>query len=704
MKTGLLLQQLEEELWRGFTKRYAGHSPSISFHQNLSRETPLSRNDYFTLLIQDNPEYLGLSRLPQSRIRVTEAIYGNFRLRSIALRDDHFFIIEPTTKEKNIKFDIQLDSDIQIQSSFKAISLENNIRRFELNQPLILWLTRSSTIKNLEELPKIFRTGLNREYEQHPISYLNTGNWRQLREIDILWSEIQDINEIAIPKDDYLLWLQEIYIHFGWSGQLNAFYSCNRGDKKLDSFKLMEKRWRSVRDKSEWKASNNQSHYLNQYFSGSADLQQIQQLWVNIHFPAYRLQAVKAIVANPQKYIAVGLLAIQYRFIWADLYFELLIYALPVELHAVIQLLFLLKKQNSFFNFGSHWSYAASHINNSNQKLVNKSESITLSQVYQKTKQITQIKLSESSAFSINKLAFVRIRSESNFIAIRPLWMQPLDNLPSLNLVNIRYNFKRLEIPLAWNHFQIECDGMRIKFLRKKNRYQLNISHIDPERKLEIDGQNVEARDSRDAKLYLPISKQNSKMEIKVLNGWGSKASEGQQLFFSGWVVDVYGVLHQQLNLSTGKGRGSNQIDLNAGLESKTEFFHLKKPFIFSGRFFKKTEMEPEFLNGPLSTFLYSSPEILKHKTVVFTEKSSATIAQIFYKTLGFYPIVRKLPKAKDQLSGFVFLITDSYKDFQVSAEEAIKLISMKNHNNQNGFLVHPQSLETVLTSRLQPK
>jgi len=704
VKIALLLQQLEDELCRGFNKRYTGHSPFLSFHKKLPVENPISRSDYFTLLNHDFPEYQSLSRLPQSRIWVREAIFADFRLRSGVLENGHFLIIESTSVNKQINFDIQISPKIQTQSTSKSIPLDNNNWRFDLNQPLVLWLIKSNTPQNLEELPKFFQSYLNREYERHPISHLNSEEWQLLREIDMLWAEIQDINEADIAKEEFLLWLQEIYIHFGWNAPLEDFYSSRSHSKKSNAFKHSERRWHSVRDKQVWKRDDKLSHYLNQYYSGSADLQQLQQFWVDIHFPAYRIKAVSAIADEPQKFIAFGLLAIQYRFVWAEHYFELLFIALPIEIHPLIRLLFLLKKQNSFFHFGYHWSYAASNELKSNQKLTHKSELMAFSQVHRKVKQITQINFSKNSYFSVDKAVCIRVGTESNKVAVQPLWMQPLDNLPHLNIVQIRYDFRELEIPLAWNQFQLECDKLHVKFLRKKNRFQVSISHIDPKKIFEIDEQAVQVKDSLDSKLYLPITKQNSKIEIQEYNAWGSKASEAQEIFFSGWVVDVFGTLHQRLNLSTGKGRGSRPIDLNSYFLAKTGKAQLGKSLTFSGRFLTKREIQLDLLNGPLSAFLYSPVELLRYRTIVFTEKSNKSIGEIFFEELGFYPTIRKISDLKNTLSGFAFLVSDSFLDHQVSSEEPIKVISLKNQSNKKGFLVHPQSLRAVLASCLQPK
>ncbi len=582
---------------------------------------------------------------------------------------------------------------------------------------------------DLVDLPNHIKKIIDQEMNLHPISMIQTENIKYLSELDRYWVLIKiidknnKINVKELVKKDIsnFIWLQEIYIYLGWFNQLKIFYkdilNNELSSEALTILSMTLSRYQNVCDISKTECIKLNINKQNINYAGSFlnyllkstnhrldnMYEEIQRKWNYLHIPAIRLKLQKLIYDNPDEFIALAYLALQYRFWWYEKLEHIILSHLPEEKMLIFKVLSLINKF-TIIRFNQDSVFISKYTGS-----LQSQNSIILENLFTKRdtrrsrEQFTCIEKNAKFYIKINKCVDFEYFPKYNCIHIRPQLFTQFKYNKKECLIKIS-DFL-LYIPLIWDQFTVEYNKCRFKFLRKKDRFQVTIKFAKTVQRITLNDDQIEKHLESIKKYYIPIKRAKSEIDISIYNEYGAKIIKSNQYFgnivIKGYGLNTYGILNSNFRIFPDNQKKSYTIDLD-------EKAHHPLPFINNN--LELTLKASKFV--PLKVQLYQSDSLiikllsinaadLFYKLKIYTdnyEQNLTEIRSICESNLGFIPQIRHLSKITPDRKNIFTIISYLYGDERLSSDTKFKIIPITKITNQKALWINPDHLNYMFT------
>jgi hypothetical protein len=122
------------------------------------------------------------------------------------------------------------------------------------------------------------------------------------------------------------------------------------------------------------------------------------------------------------------------------------------------------------------------------------------------------------------------------------------------NTIAIQVENYLIQIPLIWKKTELSIAGCRIRWICKKDRFQLTCQVMKSELPVKIEGKDLKFTDSNKIRLYHPVKKIENEGFFRLYDASGrsfislNKLSR-HEVMLLGWILDRNGLLVDQLNI-----------------------------------------------------------------------------------------------------------------------------------------------------------
>jgi hypothetical protein len=741
-----IIRQIEDFIQSALNHTYNSQVSEVSYIISSDGQTCRDSisNSCRTINLEITPRQKSLEsqyflyRFPQTRLYYSELQNKDFCLKTIE-RFDHFIVIIKNYKEDgNIHFKINFNESYNKISSGKFLRQSDNSFSFSVKDEILIWFNKEKKYNEIKSLPGFLEEVYRSEITNHPISQINCQNKDVLIKIDNLWSALDIIGQGHTIKIDQLLkkrfadfiWLQELYLHFGWFEELFAAYlnleinsdaNLSKKDKELLLFcyerflyaaKQMD--WSVPKKLSFLSINKNKSKILKQflnYFLMRKSINhnqlahKIQQHWERIHAPVLDYYFKKEVIEDADEYIAFMLLALEGRFWWAEKLQDKINQALT---NSTVNLFNLLMRLKFPVNLSIDKDcFSVSKLEKfSNVEALSNQSGFYFKYVELNKLQYTHFYRNENFNFKIDKFAKIIYRENNKEITIEPLLYQPPLIQREFRTTEISIDGYLLNVPLIWNQFVIEFNKSRFKFLLKKNRWQISLKLNRLIKDIKIDKTEITSADQIYQKYYIEIPKQESKIHLEIYNEYGVRLSEFgsylKQITVRGYGLNVFGILTEKFRASRSSSKRTIEIFSNKAkpqlIAANTKDLTLR---FFSGKCspveynLKETEGLPYRIRN-------SSSEMFKNKLVIYLQNYNISlinqVRKLFFKKLAFYPEIKPFNQKKFNRKSFVFIIgKDSNKQGIVFKD--IRIIKLNNKSNIKGIFIAEKDISKFFKS-----
>jgi hypothetical protein len=135
-----------------------------------------------------------------------------------------------------------------------------------------------------------------------------------------------------------------------------------------------------------------------------------------------------------------------------------------------------------------------------------------------------------------------------------------------MNLITFRVDSRLIHVPLIWRKAEITISGCRIRWIFKKDRFQLTCQVNQLDKTLKINDEKIEFSQSKNAKYYYSGMKSQKKSGLKVFDNLGRSFIIGHKISkkevrLIGWIQDSYGLLVEKFNISYNTHQNLQTID-----------------------------------------------------------------------------------------------------------------------------------------------
>jgi hypothetical protein len=532
-----------------------------------------------------------------------------------------------------------------------------------------------------------------------------------------------NIAEIIKTNIFNLIWLQEIYIHFGWYDQLRIFYK----DITKIEVSLTEKKiifWALYRFNSICKLIgiegikikldqvNNsrdiEGEFLNHLINSTDQLdgniyEQIQKKWNYLHIPAIRLKLQKLIHENPDELIALAYLALQYRFWWYQKLEDLLLQFLPENKKSIFKFLSLINNSNTV-RFRKDSIYFSKYNTSLNVRVhKNLAGLLTIKDTTQGGEHFTYLEKENTFFFKINKsIDLVYFPRSSSFI-IRPRLYHPYTD-KCINC-KIKISEYSVDIPLIWDQFTIEFKKCRFKFLRKKDRFQVTIKFSKSVQCIKLNEDHIETNSEPVHKLYIPIKRSKSKIHVSMYNEYGASIHKlnpkSANIILNGYGYDTYGVLNSHYRIYMDKQKKSFEGELNDPVNLSMLQCNKSMEIVLRASKFDPVHIQLNHVDPLIAKLAYTNISELFYRLKIFVDEDNKTIDKIINvcnRNLGFIPQIENLSKLIPDRNNIVIIIGKSFRDEESDVNLIYKIIPINDKSKQTALWINPVNLNNLFS------
>jgi len=631
-------------------------------------------------------------QIPQTRILVYNAHNEQGRVFIMRLPDTVLVALDVLGNEETIS--------VETAQGWKTILLDGIIQTKEKNKSLfktssggVFILTKNSAPIKPDKISRFLSDMIISEKKIHPLSHFHAGDKTVMSEIDRLWARLypvisvdRNIDQSKVADEPELwLWLQEVYLYFGWYAEPETFYTTNDLSYPNSIIQPARYRYRTVAfvtesDKTLEETEMEKDTFLYFYLSGWRDseetlLDKIQNKWESISSPARAEYLKRAVRDDTDEYIAFALLARQLNFHWAGQAAEKIENHLEGTIKDVFCLLILLQEKIVSFVVNKRVRLRAGKEN---------AERVRLSHAYFKFASsrfgkdiFTDFSADDGFEIQIDKAVLLDISFGQKRIRIKPPLCHPPDDGLDYQYLTISDERQTIQVPLVWRSFRLQNKKWRIKFLLKKNRFQLSIRIFERETRLKIGHVSVDSVEKNHFKLYWPVEKSPGKIVFSLLDEKGNRMYSLypglNTIYFRGYGLDRYGLLQEKFNVFLNDSKKSEVVRLNEpqsqiiSIQLNSGFNKLK----LAARGCEPIEEVIPMVSGYTQRFLSADSILLKELMIIYMEQSDKKeIEEVRYRVkdnLGFWPCVRPIDTIRWERSHFIFIL-DSTLPFEYKA------------------------------------
>ena len=671
MQTMSIVTRLEKFILDALNHRYNTQVKSSTFLLEFQKPVHKIENRDGSISIGLAPDASWqkfVFRFPQTRIFYTlyQGLHG--RIRFIDYFNVHVLILEGE----------QSQVELVNRSRLKTVSLN---RQQELESPVHLNLNQGESLAFLiapKRFQKKFKSVLHllqeiREFEYHlnPVSNIRTENIALLESIDDHFAKIElfaSFGQLKIGslQSPFFIYYLQLYLQSGhFDLLLQLLKRIFRNEKTRSQFlknplhglfvdKLKKALQISQQKIPAWlrqieAAKANASRDLwelafLQEFGPQAGslLEQIQQLWESLTVPALEIYWRKKVQKNPAPFLAFLLLGVQNQFYWADLAFRKIKSWLGEQHLPLFELMFHLQRFcyqtiNNGLGFGTgkmlahHQTFSSGNFVLDYHRFGKKIHSGFVDSVKQISLKIDQ---------------FVRweLNSEKNELIILPVLVAPPLALPGFNFSRISVGNLQISLPLIWQQFTLQVNGLRFKWIRKKKRFQLSVKVPRQFRENIFVNDTLIRAENVYAKYYFPIKPGKSQWFVSLMDTSGVRVqkihSQNERLILKGFSLDFQGLLRHVFNFKKETSHRNHTVEGLSVQEHLLPVTRLPVKFQLTARRCDPFVGQIEEVDSFLKSFLLKPGSRLVHQLLVwvFGKEDLSNIKEIFLTRLGFIP------------------------------------------------------------------
>ena len=709
MHTKLLFNKIENWCRNGLNYRYNAHAAPVSFYQSIPDNLIKGLREQFSVKseIEEYVEH-SVQRLPQTRIFVQNFITPSLRLRSIEYFKHTLLLINPLRDKGPLTLRLRIADGLRLNGDVDIVNVTDQEYKIVCNKPLLIWLFPKKEKREISDINKFLTKILEQEYRLHPLHQMRLSDGAEMESIDRLWATLRSVGperEIIMPEDrrgwtDNFIWLQEIYLHFGWYAELENIYAeFSDNEFEESSLKKCRQRFRMVCAGESFKTTFEESElkFLDMYLANSVDNASLQDFWQHMHYPAYGFQLKKNMAARPAQYIAFALLALQQQFFWFSKLNTLLSGFLPRQMSGAAGLLLKLKQSTPYYPGSRYLAFNPYNFSGSVQEIRTADQAAVLSLVRQNKRVFTKLQFESEVQFSIDRLVQYHFSISDKKLTVNPVLFRPPLAAPVLEMILIQIDSFSVELPLSWRKFEVILNRVRLKFLRKKDRFQVSIRGKKYTDAIHINQQKIEAVSGHYPVFYIPVSKTESRTEAALFNEWGAFPNAYKSAFIHGWSFDSFQHLQEQAQISVAGQKKSHLLTINVNRAENEKTVESGRELRLNNRYSTGYLLKPKTMDGYLASFLYTDAALLQNRCIIYSAKNPKEIAELFYTAMGFYPAVRALDDICPMENVFVIIVAERFNGEVATESEGYKIISLFSDSRQKGMLINQKSIKNVL-------
>ncbi len=728
MDTVTLTNQIEAFIAASITNNYNTHITDVLFLSDKGKVEESShsvKNNNITL----SGIYPGMTResfrLPQTRIYYTVIQNDKLKIQIIEFLNDTIFIIFVFSGTRRIKLKVNQNNNYRVLSSLDPEAETSALFNFSITESAVVWVTNDDKMSSINQLTRSINELYQAEIASHPIHQISSNNKNFLIKIDECWANLDCISQgreiRTIISAQKFIWLQEIYLYFGWYDELSLFYKYKHSH--VDELNDSDKYWlekahdRFILSYQNQKKSETEKeqNFFNAYIDGKLiddpELNQnLQSFWERISKPAMRAYFERSFMTNPHEIIAFGLLATDRQFWWADTLrnkiLKLIAESADKSFRSIIELLFYLKSDHlniAIITNGLHFTGTNKNFSGSEVRMTDTGICFKCHQ--EKSVVSTSANQGDVFSFRVNKNVKIHYQAEKKLLKIYPMVFQPPVTANSLNYIQIESSNIRFDIPLIWRNFIAEINGNRFKFILKKDRYQVNIKRKQSEEALSLNGEKILFEDSLYTKIYIDIKKRPSHSYLQVFDQTGARVAgfgpHIKTIVPRGHGYDMMGSLIEEYQISSNQSSKSSRIITNSmnpcAIDVASSELHLK----FRAKKCLPISLDFPGTDGSFWRLLQTDSDLLKIRLIFYlqdyTDKKSAFLRELCAKYLGFYPSIKRLDELTYLKTQFAVLVGSSLNYENEIKYDGFSSINLKEAGNKRVIYIKENRLEYFL-------
>ncbi len=380
----------------------------------------------------------------------------------------------------------------------------------------------------------------------HILQDLKIQDRKKQQILDELWSRQKGLNpdrnlnksqsDEEFSNSDVFLWTVELCRYMEWSDLLDT-----KSKKKFQNFIKGHQ--------------NNKKVFYDAYFQDRYTpdeiIDRLQSWWDQYSLPLYRMKFKKELQTNPSLIFIIYSLALQMQLPWSNELYRLSNFFYQEPQIAVLAYLFQLMivrtgEDNTIQIFPGSES-------GGNIKTLKRGE-----KEYRHTRfgkiHFTSLREKNVELLKIDKEVILNHNETLDQIAIKPNIM-PIE-LKSLrpNNISIQINKRMYQVPLIWKKAELSIPGCRIRWIFKKDRFQLTIQADKSIPTVKINKEVVNLKKTQKAKYYHIVGRSENTAVLKLLDISGRSYFLNQDISETtaqiiGWIQDRHGLLVDNFNI-----------------------------------------------------------------------------------------------------------------------------------------------------------
>ncbi len=364
--------------------------------------------------------------------------------------------------------------------------------------------------------------------------------------LDELWSRQKGLNpdrnlnksqsDEEFSDSDVFLWTVELCRYMGWNGSLDT---------------KSKKKFQNLIKGPQNKTIFFYDAYFQDQYTPDKIIETLQSWWDQYSLPLYRMKFKKELQTNPSLIFMIYSLALQMQLPWGNELYRLSNFFYQEPQIAVLAYLF----QLMIIRTGEDNTIQISPGPGSggNVKTLKRGEKEYRHTRYGKIR-FTSLREKNVELLKIDKEVILNHNETLDQIAIKPNII-PIE-LKSLrtNNISIQINKSIYQVPLIWKKAELSIPGCRIRWIFKKDRFQLTCQADKSIPTVKIDKEVINLKNTQKAKYYHPVGKSENKGVFKLLDISGRSYILNQDISETtvqiiGWIQDRYGLLVDNLNI-----------------------------------------------------------------------------------------------------------------------------------------------------------
>jgi hypothetical protein len=516
-----------------------GVSPELQFTKRI-KNTPIYisclNNDKYSFYIVDFYEWIPFTILYRVFYfrSFTEEVQIEFQFPDSLKKKDH-----QTCQFNDWYFSYPENENLRLNGNKLAGSfLENSISQkamvfFYSEKPMpITDLSAEMLTEKLNRLE-------TRVTKNHILQCLKIQDNIKRHLIDELWFRQKDINPDRKFNDIDTLpqtWIGELIRYLGW--EIN---SETEKDIKTDDDIVEPDSIKKV--------------LYDAYFNNKYDMQKINELiqewWNQYSLPIFQLKLSKIIQTDPNLVFIIYAFALRMQLPWADFLYRMANHFLHVPQLALFGCLFQIailktEKDHSI-------RYIPGSGINGNVGILKRKE-IEYKQTHFGRVQFTSLSKKNVQLFKINKKVVLLHNDSLDQFTVLPYLIGINDIGEYHNSILLEIDSRRYQIPLVWKKAEIMIPGCRIRWIFKRDRFQLTCSIENSVSILKIDDHIIDFTHTNHIKFYYPVKKYENQSVFQLYDEWGRTVflqHDGlkNEAILLGWLKDRNGLLSEKFNI-----------------------------------------------------------------------------------------------------------------------------------------------------------